>query len=530
LQGFIIVTPFVLIVLLLLTSADQMFSKFVTDFFKNTFGEWFKDGDATISTLLKLFVGGCISIYSMVYLFSLWNKESILHNLLAKNGERDVIEAKKNWDVVVTAVFMGALNLIFILFVVVQIKYMFGGEDNILGSGANFSYAEYARKGFSELLIVSILVYAIVLLMNLKVYTANLMQKLVFRGNFVVMTACAIVINYSAFQRILLYEDIYGFTNLRVIVNFAIVVVTLLYLCLLISSLLKNPWKFINTSSALIGFMVMLAFISVPNDMLVTELNYVRYKNTKKIDVPYLTTLSDEAIPSIVKIVKDEDSEPTVKAFLRADLEKRHENIMKSRENWQSYNVMNQYNKILLDEVLGEDNNWRANAEANLEKFLEEYTDLIKAGKYEEAYNDHWSQYSEMLDLSGLSEIRVLKYEVISVPSYPSWNIVNTYETYSYDYWSGMYVDVKFEYEVRDASGIWRKQCTYESLRLIVENGQWKIKYASSLTLGNFKDGGSRVDYYENQSLDYLLEYNSYSSCGDISVYESDDSGIVIDW
>jgi len=519
-KGIIVAIPFLFIIIILLSSADQMFSKLLSDFFQNSFGSWFKDFDSTVSTLAKLFIGGCISVYSMVYLFSLWNKESVLHTFLRKNGDRNINEAKKNWDVVVTAVFMGLLNLVFILFVIVQVKYMFGGEANVIGSGANFSYAEYARRGFTELLIVSALVYAIVLVMNLKVYAANLFQKLVFRGNFTIMVFCALVINYSSFSRLLLYESVYGFTNLRVMVDFAIVIITALYLCLLISSLLKSPWKFINASTAIIGVLAYCAFVSVPTDSIVAKLNYNRYKENGKIDISYLTTLSDEAIPVLVEIVRDETIDENVNFMLKADLEKRYERIKDSRVGWQSYNVTNQYNLMLLREALeiepgitSDGYKWRSNAEMNLETFLDGYTALILAGEYEEAYNQYWSSYSEMLDPSDLSEIRITKYEVTSVPEYSSWNVVNTTEMQRDDYWSGQYVDIDFEYEVKDTYGIWRKQCTYDSLRLILEDGQWKIKYSDMLTLGNFKDGGSEVSYYENSSLDYILDYESYRDC-----------------
>lgn len=44
-------------------------------------------------------------------------------------------------------VVLGLLNLLFLAFVVVQVRYLFGGEALVLVS-STLTYAEYARRGF----------------------------------------------------------------------------------------------------------------------------------------------------------------------------------------------------------------------------------------------------------------------------------------------------------------------------------------------------------------------------------------------
>ena len=47
------------------------------------------------------------------------------------------------------AVVLGAVVVLFALFVVIQFQYFFGGQTNIGVQG--YTYSEYARRGFGEL-------------------------------------------------------------------------------------------------------------------------------------------------------------------------------------------------------------------------------------------------------------------------------------------------------------------------------------------------------------------------------------------
>jgi uncharacterized protein DUF4153 len=59
-------------------------------------------------------------------------------------------------------VALGALNLLFLAFVVVQFRYLFGGEG-LVEERVGLTYAEYARHGFFELVAVSVLVLVVLL-------------------------------------------------------------------------------------------------------------------------------------------------------------------------------------------------------------------------------------------------------------------------------------------------------------------------------------------------------------------------------
>jgi FtsH-binding integral membrane protein len=98
-------------------------------------------------------------------------------------------------------------------FVVVQFQYFFGGTTNIHVDG--YTYAEYARRGFGELVTVAF--FALLMLLTLSAITKRdtETQRRVFSGLGVTLVALLLVMLVSAFKRLGLYEEVYGFSRLR---------------------------------------------------------------------------------------------------------------------------------------------------------------------------------------------------------------------------------------------------------------------------------------------------------------------------
>jgi hypothetical protein len=60
-----------------------------------------------------------------------------------------------------TMIVLGAVDLLFLFFVIVQFRYFFGGQANI--SAAGYTYSEYARRGFGELVTVAVLALGLIM-------------------------------------------------------------------------------------------------------------------------------------------------------------------------------------------------------------------------------------------------------------------------------------------------------------------------------------------------------------------------------
>src|SRR5205823_3431807 len=62
-------------------------------------------------------------------------------------------------------VVLGALDALFLAFVLVQFRYFFGGA-NLVETSATLTYSEYARRGFFELVYVAALVLPTLLVIH----------------------------------------------------------------------------------------------------------------------------------------------------------------------------------------------------------------------------------------------------------------------------------------------------------------------------------------------------------------------------
>jgi len=100
------------------------------------------------------------------------------------------------------------VDVLFGVFVAVQLGYLFGGLATVLGTGVTFS--DYARAGYFELVIVVVLVGAL-----LVVAEAAGGRSRAFLGAALALVGLTFVILASAAVRLGLYLDVYGWTELR---------------------------------------------------------------------------------------------------------------------------------------------------------------------------------------------------------------------------------------------------------------------------------------------------------------------------
>ena len=113
-----------------------------------------------------------------------------------------------------SSIVLGAVDLMFGAFVVVQIAYFFGGQA-LVNAGTGWTFAQYARRGFFELIAVSVLVLGLILWLDRVTPRTNARQHTIFRVLAVGMIALTGVMLVSASGRMSLYEEAYGYTHLR---------------------------------------------------------------------------------------------------------------------------------------------------------------------------------------------------------------------------------------------------------------------------------------------------------------------------
>jgi hypothetical protein len=195
-------------------------------------------------------------------------------------------------------VALGALNLLFLSFVIVQFRYLFGGEGLVQGT-AHLTYAEYARHGFFELVAVAVLTLPLLLLGDWLLRGAGVGRRR-FRQLAAVLLALLGVVIASALQRMWLYQDQYGLTELRLYATG--VILWLAVVCLWFGvTVLRGKRHVFAVGALAAGFAATLALNVINPDSLIARTNVAR----PVVDVRYLSGLSDDALPTLVAHLSD---------------------------------------------------------------------------------------------------------------------------------------------------------------------------------------------------------------------------------
>jgi len=212
-----------------------------------------------------------------------------------------------------SGIVMTSVNLLFGAFVIIQFTYFFGGQDNITLEGG-WTYAQYARRGFFELVAVSCMTLGLILWLNAVTNRPSRLHHIIFRALSVGVVVLTGVMLLSASGRMTLYEQVYGLTHLRVYTHTFMAWLAALYVVFLASLFLPARRIFgIGTTLCVIGYLVTLNLMNV--DYAIAQQNIERYKAGYELDTAYLYTLSEDAVPALLTFALE--SEEGIQGDLR---------------------------------------------------------------------------------------------------------------------------------------------------------------------------------------------------------------------
>jgi len=324
-RGILISIPFLIIFILLFSSADLVFQKYMSDLVSINI-----EGETIVRIFLVLLVS-CVFVGAYSYIFNV-KKEVISYK-----------EKKLRIGSIESYILLGSVNLLFLIFISVQITYLFGGQSNI--SSLGFTYAQYARKGFFELIGVAVISFFLLLGLDKYIKREKGNNLRIFNVLSSLLVAEVVVIMISAFTRLLLYEDAYGFTTLRLYSHVFIIFLTVTF-ALLIYKVLKNGKESNFSLAVFLSVILFLAGMNILNpDAFIAQRNIERFNDGKKIDVYYLTTLSDDAVPVTIKML--DISDESVKGEFAYYMYWKMQGRIPSN-NWQSFNVSHKRAKEII--------------------------------------------------------------------------------------------------------------------------------------------------------------------------------------
>lgn len=216
------------------------------------------------------------------------------HGFVEKTLER--IPRAVGWGFTETAIVLWLVNLLFALFVAVQFTYLFGGGRDLEAAG--YTYAEYARRGFFELVTVAVLSLTLILGLNWLTRRESKRQLKLFNLLSTLMVIMVLVMLASAWRRMNLYEAAYGYTQLRLTVYIFMLWLAALLLWFLWTLWRRPEWFALGLLAAAVGFLGTLNLINP--DAFIARQNVSRYLETGNLDVIYLNTLSNDATPALL--------------------------------------------------------------------------------------------------------------------------------------------------------------------------------------------------------------------------------------
>jgi hypothetical protein len=286
LRGLLIAVPLVILFVALFAAADAVFARIAGDLF-----DWKVD----LGTLPARIVIALVVAWLSAGLFAFVVTDRGEPPTASEAGApRLRIGAGEATTVLVV------LDLLFAGFVALQGAYLFGGQDTLAASG--LTYAEYARRGFFELLLAAFVVGGLVLATEATV-ARRTRAYLVASIGLVVLTA---VVLGSALLRLRLYQEAYGWTELRFYVLAAIM--WLAIGCLLgVLSLAANRTRWLIHGMLAVSIVFGLAFNVIGPVRLVAEQNVARAVHPELVapggegdlDLAYLGSLGDDALPAL---------------------------------------------------------------------------------------------------------------------------------------------------------------------------------------------------------------------------------------
>lgn len=191
---------------------------------------------------------------------------------------------------------VGAVTVLFAVFVATQLAVLFGG-DGYVQRTAELTYAEYARSGFWQLSIVSMLTLAVIVVVQRWAAQESGSDRLWLRAALTAVSLLTLVIVASALSRMWTYQQAYGFTVMRLLVEVFELWIALLYL-LVLAGLVRLRRQWLPRAAVGAAATTLLALAILNPEHFVADRNIDRWQSGRTLDTEYLSGLSADAIPA----------------------------------------------------------------------------------------------------------------------------------------------------------------------------------------------------------------------------------------
>ncbi len=218
-----------------------------------------------------------------------------------RNFDNSVLPKAFTLGAIETSIVLGLINLLFLGFVIVQISYLFGGMD-LVQNTPDFKLAEYARRGFGELVAVAALVLPILLVSHWLLRKDSPINEKIYRVLAGIQIALLFVIMISATQRLLLLTGNlgYGLTTIRLYPMVFMIWLALVFVWFALT-ILRNAREQFAWGALWSAFFVLGTLHVLNPDDFIVRTNVRLMQENRSFDSFYASELSDDAVPALVE-------------------------------------------------------------------------------------------------------------------------------------------------------------------------------------------------------------------------------------
>nr|WP_223243755.1 DUF4173 domain-containing protein [Streptomyces sp. CBMA156] len=206
-----------------------------------------------------------------------------------------------------------ALDLMFGVFAVVQAVVVLGGADAVLGN-TGMSRSEYARQGFWQLSVITVLTLVVVTLAKRWAPRTTPTDRRVARILLGLLCVLALAVVASALGRMWFYVDASGLTRLRLWVLVVEVWLGAVFLLLIAAGLARRT-DWLPRVVLLSGMLTLAVYGLMGPDAIVAEQNVTRYEQALRTDPPAaaidlrnVRSLSADAVPALDRLPEPQRS------------------------------------------------------------------------------------------------------------------------------------------------------------------------------------------------------------------------------
>lgn len=309
--GLAVSIPLIIVLAMLLSGADEIFSYYLSNIWR------YLNIENIYDFILKAF----IAIIVMFLVFGLYYS---LNSTKVRDVQNNNVKKDFNSTIIITV--LTSVTILYLVFTKIQVSYLYLNK----ALPAGFNFAEYARTGFFQLVALVVINLLMITIMNFKTATNTKRVKNILNTLYSVITVLTINMGISAIYKMNLYIEEFGYTRLRILVQAFTV-----FLCISLLILLVFIWrgKYLFKPIAIVGLTIYLVLNYINID------NYIAKQNMEIINIKY--GIDDRYLSRLSLDAQDAVKEGYEKGMIESQYYYNWYNKKVTTKHWYEYNYFN---------------------------------------------------------------------------------------------------------------------------------------------------------------------------------------------